>query len=62
STTWKAKQIATAIIEGEADNQYAQLGRYAAELRRVCRNNTIKINADRPNPSLPPRQNMVANF
>ncbi|XP_045810794.1 uncharacterized protein LOC123905210 [Trifolium pratense] len=55
SIAWKAKKIAAAIIEGEADNQYTKLGRYAAELRRVCRNNTIKINIDRPNPVLPPR-------
>jgi hypothetical protein len=54
-TAWKAKKIATSIIEGDADNQFAQLGRYAAELRRVCRKNTIKLNVDRPDPSLPPR-------
>ncbi|MCI58234.1 hypothetical protein A2U01_0079488, partial [Trifolium medium] len=53
-TAWKAKQITTSIIEGDADKQFAQLGRYAIELRRVCRNNTIKLNVDRPNPTLPP--------
>jgi hypothetical protein len=55
STAYKARKIAMAVIEGDADSQYAQLWRYAEELRRACRTNTIKINVNRPNASLPPR-------
>jgi hypothetical protein len=52
---WRAKKIASKIIEGDGDKQYAMIRRYAAELRRVSKANTIKINVERPNPTLLPR-------
>ncbi|XP_058741866.1 uncharacterized protein LOC131614273 [Vicia villosa] len=52
---WKAKLIAKRIVEGDADKQYANLWRYAAELHRVNPGNTLKINVERPNPSIQPR-------
>lgn len=52
---WKAKLIAKKIIEGDADKQYANLWRYGAELQRVNAGNTMKINVDRPNPSIQSR-------
>jgi hypothetical protein len=55
STAWKAKQYATAIIEGDSDRQYALLRRYGDELRRVCKQNTVKIGVERPIGSLHPR-------
>ncbi|MCI01969.1 hypothetical protein A2U01_0022999, partial [Trifolium medium] len=51
----RAKKIATRLLDGDADNQYAMLWRYADELRRVSKGNTIKINVERPDPSLLPR-------
>jgi hypothetical protein len=51
STTWKAKQYATAIVEGDADRQYSLLRRYAEELRSKCKHNTVKIGVERPIPS-----------
>ncbi|KAI5388074.1 hypothetical protein KIW84_073964 [Lathyrus oleraceus] len=47
---WKTKSIAKKIIEGDAYKEYANLWRYAAELKRVNFGNTMKINVDRPNP------------
>ncbi|KAK2395024.1 hypothetical protein QL285_056790 [Trifolium repens] len=55
STAWKAKQYASAIIEGDADRQYGMLRRYAEELFRVSKRNTVKIGVDRPIPSIHPR-------
>jgi hypothetical protein len=55
STAWKAKQYATAIIEGDSDRQYALLRRYGDELKRVCKQNTVKIGVERPIGSLHPR-------
>jgi hypothetical protein len=52
---WRAKKIASKIIEGDGDKQYAMIRKYAAELRRVSKANTIKINVERPNPTLSPR-------
>jgi hypothetical protein len=52
STAWKAKQYASAIIEGDADRQYSMLRRYADELHRVSKQNTVKIGVDRPIPSI----------
>jgi hypothetical protein len=52
---WKAKQIAQKIVEGDADRQYAMIRRYAAELIRVCPGNSVKVNVDRPSPSIQPR-------
>ncbi|XP_050877691.1 uncharacterized protein LOC127081480 [Lathyrus oleraceus] len=52
---WRAKLIAKKIIEGDADNQYASIWRYAEELRRVNHGNTVKINVERPSPSIQPR-------
>ena len=52
---WKAKQIAQEVVEGNADRQYGMIWRYAAELTRVCAANSVKINVDRPSPSLQPR-------
>ncbi|XP_058766938.1 uncharacterized protein LOC131640561 [Vicia villosa] len=52
---WKSKFIANNIIEGDADNQYAILWRYASELQRVNGGNTVKINVDRPIPTIQPR-------
>ncbi|KAK2427471.1 hypothetical protein QL285_026049 [Trifolium repens] len=50
-----AKQYASAIIEGDADRQYSMLRRYADELVRVNKGNTVKIGVDRPIPSIHPR-------
>jgi hypothetical protein len=55
NTAWKAKQYATAIIEGDSDRQYALLRRYGDELKRVCKQNTVKIGVERPIGSLHPR-------
>jgi hypothetical protein len=56
NTTWKAKQYATEVIEGDSDRQYSLLRRYADELIRVCKENTVKIGiAERHVPTLPPR-------
>ncbi|KAK2437126.1 hypothetical protein QL285_022056 [Trifolium repens] len=55
STAWMAKQYASAIIEGDADRQYSMLRRYADELLRVSKGNTVKIGVDRPIPSIHPR-------
>ena len=52
---WKAKQIAKAVVEGDASRQYSMLWRYAAELKRVCPGNNCKINMERPAPTLQPR-------
>jgi len=52
---WKAKQIAQKVVEGDVDRQYAMIRRYVAELIRVCAGNTMKINVDRPTPSIQPR-------
>ncbi|XP_050909711.1 uncharacterized protein LOC127123544 [Lathyrus oleraceus] len=52
---WRAKLIAKKIIEGDADNQYTSIWRYAEELRRVNHGNTVKINVERPSPSIQPR-------
>ncbi|XP_058774772.1 uncharacterized protein LOC131649041 [Vicia villosa] len=52
---WKAKMIARQMIEGDADKQYSNLWRYAAELHRVSAGNTVKINIERPSPSIQPR-------
>ncbi|XP_058741808.1 uncharacterized protein LOC131614203 [Vicia villosa] len=52
---WKAKMIAKQIIEGDADKQYADLWRYAAELHRVNNGNTLKITTNRPIPSIQPK-------
>ncbi|CAI8614483.1 unnamed protein product [Vicia faba] len=49
---WKAKLIAKNIIEGDADKQYANLWRNVAEFRKVNIGNIMKINVDRPNPSI----------
>ena len=51
----KAKQIAKAVVEGDASRQYSMLWRYAAELKRVCAGNNCKINMERPSPTLQPR-------
>jgi ribosomal protein S3AE len=51
NTAWKAKQYATAIVEGDADRQYSLLRRYAEELRSKCKHNTVKIGVERPIPS-----------
>ncbi|XP_058756954.1 uncharacterized protein LOC131630180 [Vicia villosa] len=52
---WRAKAIADEIIEGDAKEQYNMLWSYAAELRNHCAGNTVKINTERPHPTLPPR-------
>ncbi|XP_058767340.1 uncharacterized protein LOC131641032 [Vicia villosa] len=52
---WKAKLIAKKIIEGDADKEYANLWRHASELHRVNPGNTVKINIERPLPTIPPR-------
>lgn len=41
--------------KGDADKQYANLWRYVVELQRVNSWNTMKINVERPNPSIQPR-------
>ncbi|KAI5441517.1 hypothetical protein KIW84_010843 [Lathyrus oleraceus] len=55
SRAWKEKLIVKKIIKGDADKQYANLWRYVVELQRVNSWNTMKINVDRPNPSIQPR-------
>ncbi|KAI5437293.1 hypothetical protein KIW84_023419 [Lathyrus oleraceus] len=55
SRAWEAKKISKEIIKGDAARQYAFIWRYAAELKRVCVGNTLKINVDRPNPSIQQR-------
>ncbi|KAI5409148.1 hypothetical protein KIW84_054814 [Lathyrus oleraceus] len=52
---WKAKLIAKKINMGDADKKYENLWRYVVELRRVNIGNTMKINVDRPSPSIQPR-------
>jgi len=52
---WRAKKRAKDIIEGEAAKQYTLLWRYAAELMRVSKGNSIKINTERPAPTIQPR-------
>ncbi|XP_058770844.1 uncharacterized protein LOC131644373 [Vicia villosa] len=52
---WKAKLIAKKIIEGDAYKEYANLWRYATELHRVNHENTVKINIERPLPTIQPR-------
>ncbi|XP_058747019.1 uncharacterized protein LOC131620008 [Vicia villosa] len=52
---WKAKLIAKRIIEGDADKQYANLRRYAAELHMINPGNTLSITVSRPNPSIQPK-------
>ncbi|XP_058766212.1 uncharacterized protein LOC131639766 [Vicia villosa] len=52
---WKAKLMAKKIVEGDADMQYAALWRYASELKRVNSGNTVKINVERPSPTIQPR-------
>ncbi|XP_058769641.1 uncharacterized protein LOC131643444 [Vicia villosa] len=55
SRAWKAKEIAKGIVEGGDVRQYAMVWRYAAELKRACAGNTVKINVERPIPSIQPR-------
>ncbi|XP_058776394.1 uncharacterized protein LOC131650710 [Vicia villosa] len=52
---WKDKQIAKALLEGDAVKQYNLLWRYSAELRRVNPGNTCKINMTRIAPTIQPR-------
>ncbi|XP_039682969.1 uncharacterized protein [Medicago truncatula] len=52
---WRARKIAKSIIEGDADKQYAMIKRYAAELKRVCRDNNVKINVAGPSATIQPR-------
>jgi len=52
---WKAKQIAKAVVEGDAARQYTKLWRYVVELKRLCAGNNCKINMERPAPTLQPR-------
>lgn len=59
---WKVKLIAKKIIEGDADKQYANLWRYDVELQRVNAGNIMKINVDRPNPSIQPRFGLFTFF
>ncbi|XP_058733542.1 uncharacterized protein LOC131605168 [Vicia villosa] len=55
SKAWKTKLIAKKVVEGDIDNQYASIWRYAAELARVNSSNTVKINVERPTPFIQPR-------
>jgi len=52
---WKGKKDAQKIIDGDAAKQYTLLWRYAAEILRVNNKNTVKINTERPVPTLQPR-------
>jgi hypothetical protein len=52
---WRAKAIAKEKIEGDAAKQYNLLWKYSAELQRVNRGNTCKINMERLGPQLQPR-------
>ncbi|XP_058756746.1 uncharacterized protein LOC131629959 [Vicia villosa] len=52
---WREKAMDEEIIEGDAKEQYNMLWSYAAELRKHCAGNTVKINTERPYPTLPPR-------
>ncbi|CAI8592066.1 unnamed protein product [Vicia faba] len=51
----RAKAMVEEIIEGDAKEQYKMLWRYAAELRKHCAGNTVKLNIERPHPTLPLR-------
>jgi len=52
---WRARKIAKKIIEGDADKQYSKIWRYAAELKRACKGNSVKINVDGPSATIQPR-------
>jgi len=52
---WKAKMIATEIIDGDAARQYANLWRYATKINRALEKNTVKINVERVGPTIQPR-------
>ena len=52
---WRAKAMAEEIIEGDAKEQYNMLWRYAAKLRKHYAGNTVKLNTERPHPTLPLR-------
>ncbi|KAK2409855.1 hypothetical protein QL285_045255 [Trifolium repens] len=39
----------------DSDRQYALLRRYAEELKKQCKHNSITVGVERPNPTLPPR-------
>ncbi|XP_058761902.1 uncharacterized protein LOC131657970 [Vicia villosa] len=52
---WRAQCLAEEIVEGDATRQYTMLWRYAAELKKQCPGNTIKIDVERPLPTIQPR-------
>ena len=57
-TPWRAcraKEIAMDILEGDGQKQYNMLYDYAAELRRVSTETTVKIKINQPQPTLQPR-------
>jgi len=57
-TPWRAcraKEIAMDILEGDGQKQYSLLYDYAAELRRVSIETTVKIKINQPQPTLQPR-------
>ncbi|CAI8596737.1 unnamed protein product [Vicia faba] len=55
ASAWKAKLIAKKMLEGDADKQYANLRRYAAELHRVNPENNLSISLEIPSPCMQPR-------
>ena len=52
---WKTKMQAREIIDGDSTKQYSNLWRYAAEIKRACDANSVKINVVRSIPTLQPK-------
>jgi hypothetical protein len=52
---WRARKIASDIVDGDAAQQYNLLWKYSEELRRVNEGNTCKININRIGSTLQPR-------
>ncbi|XP_058726866.1 uncharacterized protein LOC131598245 [Vicia villosa] len=55
SSKWVAKAVVKKMRTSDKDKEYANLWRYAAELHRVNPGNTVKINIERPLPTMQPR-------
>lgn len=52
---FRARQIATQLVEGDSSRQYSLLWSYSAELHRASSGNRCKLEIDRPSPGLQPR-------
>lgn len=51
---WRSKCLADEIIK-DAKRQYSMLWSYAVELKKHYAGNTIKVDVERPFPTIPPR-------